>query len=136
MQVVVTGSVQVSGTVLIPGSVQVGVDTSSCSAWAKGKASSSSFSIPRPDYGTVLDGNDLSININTGGSVYTGPGTYSTAFGGAFGAGGVNFVGPHSSGATGQAVINADGSGSYAFSNVPSTSGSGTASGSFTWTCS
>lgn len=136
MQVAVTGAVQVSGTVQIPGSIQVGTDVSSCAAWAKGKASSSSFNIPRPDYGTTLDGNDFSVNINTGGQAYHGPGTYPTEFGGAFGAGGMNFAGIHGTNSSGVAVIKPDGSGSFTFGNVPSTGGSGTASGTFTWTCS
>ncbi len=136
MQVAVTGAVQVSGTVQIPGSVQVGTDVSSCSAWAKGKATSNSFSIPRPDYGTTLDGNPFSVNINTGGQTFHGPGTYPSEFGGAFGVGGMNFAGVHGNSSNGVAVIKADGSGSFTFNNVPSTGGSGSASGSFTWTCS
>jgi len=129
MQVLVTGSVQVSGTVKIAG------DASSCSAWAQGKPGNDFF-VPRPDYGVSLDGQDFRININTGGFTYHGPGTYPTEFGGSFTAGGVNFVGPHSTGATGQALIKGDGSGSFTFSNVPATLGSDRASGVFTWTCS
>ncbi|HZS14313.1 MAG TPA: hypothetical protein VFC09_06920 [Candidatus Dormibacteraeota bacterium] len=136
MQVAVTGAVQVSGTVQIPGSIQVGTDVSSCSAWAKGKATSSSFSIPTPDYGTTLDGNPFRITINTGGQTYHGPGTYPSEFGGAIGVGGMNFAGVHGNNSNGVAVIKADGSGSFTFNNVPSTGGSGSASGSFTWTCS
>lgn len=91
---------------------------------------------PDADKGTTqLDGNDFNITINTGGQTYSGPGTYHTEFGGAFGAGGVNFLSGQATAASQTVVINADGSGSYTFSNMPAVTGSDTASGSFTWTC-
>jgi hypothetical protein len=135
-------TVDISGATTLQGTAQ-SLNLTTCADYAKGASTDGSLQMPGL-LGEAIGGRELSAVNEI--SPYTGPGTYEKdaikSVAGVIDVSIDNTPYQLADDTTAQAVVNADGSGSFTFANLKEgeqgnpTAPKGVISGSFTWTCS
>ena len=135
-------TVDITGATTVQGTAQT-INLGTCADYVKGESAGGGFQLPGL-LGEEIGGHEISAVNEI--PEYAGPGTYEKdmlkSVAGVIDVSIDNTPYQPDADTTAQAVINADGSGSFTFTNLKegeqgnSTASKGVISGSFTWTCS